>query len=108
ERVHPEHLIQAVVQAIALATDDHQPVHWEFFFRREGEFTVESDGEHWSVRSSTSMMGNPEVAVTANPESLLAFLKDPETEAPILIEGTPAAKRRFIELTRAFRGSIND
>ena len=107
EPLHPEHLLRVAVQAIERVTDDHQPANWEFSFRREGDYFVESDGRHWSVRSNGYSSG-PEIIVTATTESLLSFLKDPATEAPILIEGTPAAKRRFTELTRAFLLALGD
>ena len=48
EPLHAEHLLRAVIQAIDLAADDHEPARWHF--RLDGaDYLAESDGHHWSL-----------------------------------------------------------
>ncbi|HEX3790364.1 MAG TPA: winged helix-turn-helix transcriptional regulator [Pseudonocardiaceae bacterium] len=72
EPMHAEHVLHAVVQAIDLAGDDHEPARWHL--RLDGaDYLVDSDGQQWSLT-----MGAPsptvDVTITATTEALAALI----------------------------------
>jgi DNA-binding HxlR family transcriptional regulator len=97
EPVHAEHLLRAAVQAIELATDDHEPARWHF--QLDGaDYLVAGDGHHWSLTAD----GPPplaDVTITATTEALTAHIfVDPDVD--IGIEGGTEPVRRFRRLIR--------
>jgi DNA-binding HxlR family transcriptional regulator len=92
EPLHGEHLLRSVVQAIDLATDDHQPARWHF--RLDGaDYLAESDGHHWSLTAGTP----PEpadVTIIATTQALTAFIFA-GSDRGIDITGEPGAVQRF-------------
>jgi DNA-binding HxlR family transcriptional regulator len=98
EPLHAEHLLRAAIQAIDLATGDHQPARWHF--RLDGaDYLAESDGHGWSL--STGPPAAPaDVTITATSQSLTALVfagSDPGVE----ITGQPGAVQRFHRLISA-------
>src|ERR1700733_13485539 len=72
ERLHAEHLLRSVAQAIDLAAGDHDPARWHF--RLDGaDYLVESDGRQWSV--TTGAPAAPaDVTITATSQALTALI----------------------------------
>ncbi len=95
EPLHAEHLLRAAIQAIDLATDDHEPARWHF--RLDGaDYLAESDGRQWSV-AATAPSAPADVTVTATAGSLAALIfarPDPGIE----ITGETGAVQRFRRL----------
>jgi DNA-binding HxlR family transcriptional regulator len=95
EPLHAEHLLRCVVQAIDLATDDHQPARWHF--QLDGaDYLAESDGHHWSLTAGTP----PEpadVTIVATTQALTAFVFA-GSDRGIGIAGETGAVQRFRQL----------
>jgi DNA-binding HxlR family transcriptional regulator len=95
EPLHAEHLLRAAIQAIDLATGDHEPARWHF--RLDGEdYLAESDGRRWSV-TAKAPPAPAEVTITAAAPSLAALIFA-GTDHGIDITGEPAAVGRFRRL----------
>jgi len=72
EPLHGEHLLRSAVQAIDLATDDHQPARWHF--RLDGaDYLAESDGHHWSLTARTPP-APADVTITGTTQALTALI----------------------------------
>jgi DNA-binding HxlR family transcriptional regulator len=72
EPLHGEHLLRSAIQAIDLATDDHQPARWHF--RLDGaDYLAESDGHQWSLTARTPPAA-ADVTITATTQALTALI----------------------------------
>ena len=72
EPLHAEHLLRSAIQAIDLATDDHEPACWPFCL--EGtDYLAESNDAQWSVTASPSS-APAHVTITATTQSLAAVI----------------------------------
>ena len=95
EPLHAEHLLRAAIQAIDLATDDHEPARWHF--RLDGaDYLAESDGQRWSV-SDMAPAAPADVTITATAQALATLIfagSDPGVD----ITGETRAVRRFRRL----------
>ena len=95
EPLHAEHLLRAAIQAIDLATDDHQPARWHF--RLDGaDYLAESDGHQWSLTAKAPSTP-ADVTITATTQSL-AILIFAGSDPGIDITGKPRAVERFRRL----------
>jgi DNA-binding HxlR family transcriptional regulator len=98
EPLHAEHLLRAAIQAIDLATDDHQPARWHFRLD-EGDYLAESDGHQWSLTTGAPR-APADVTITATTQALTALIfagSDTGTD----ITGEPGAVQRFRQLIAA-------
>jgi DNA-binding HxlR family transcriptional regulator len=97
EPLHAEHLLRAAIQAIDLATDDHEPARWHF--RIDGrDYLVESDGRHWSL-TTKAPPGKADVTITSTTESLAAFIfAQPDLDLDLDIIGDTVQVQRFRQL----------
>lgn len=88
-------MLRAAIQAIDLATDDHEPARWHF--RLDGaDYLAESDGQQWSV-SATAPAAPADVTITATTQSL-ATLIFAGSDAGLDVTGETRAVRRFRRL----------
>jgi DNA-binding HxlR family transcriptional regulator len=72
EPLHPEHLLRNAIQAIDLATDDHQPARWHF--RLDGaDYLAETDGHQWSLTAAPPL-ATADVTITATTQSLATLI----------------------------------
>jgi DNA-binding HxlR family transcriptional regulator len=95
EPLHAEHLLRSVIQAIDLATDDHQPARWHF--RLDGaDYLAESDGHQWSL-TACAPPGPADVTITGTTGSLTALIFT-GSDAGVDITGQTDAVRRFRQL----------
>ena len=95
EPLHAEHLLRAAIQAIDLATDDHEPARWHF--RLDGaDYLAENDGRQWSL-TATAPQAPADVTITATTQSL-ATLIFAKSDTGIDITGKPGAVERFRRL----------
>ena len=95
EPLHPEHLLRAVIQAIDLAADDHQPARWHF--RLDGtDYLAESDGRQWSL-TPEAPAAPADVTIIATTQALTALIFA-GSDLGIDITGKPEAVRRFRQL----------
>ncbi len=95
EPLHAEHLLRAAIQAIDLATGDHEPARWHF--RLDGaDYVAESDGRQWSV-TAKAPSAPADVTITATTQSL-ATLIFARSDLGVDITGKPRAVERFRQL----------
>ncbi|MGD9697315.1 MAG: winged helix-turn-helix transcriptional regulator [Thermoleophilia bacterium] len=122
ERLHVEHLLQALIRAIEHTAQDRGPVRWHLRIERVGDYLIRSDGEHWSLvwlggpdqpapqDEASPDEGSADVVVTADEASLTRFVLDPTAaraaELTIDIRGDTAARDRFQRLVGTFTRSI--
>ena len=104
EPLHAEHLLRAAIQAIDLATGDHEPARWHF--RLDGaDYLAESDGHRWSL-TATAPPAPADVIITATTQSLAALIfagSDPGID----ITGKPGAVQRFRQLIGALATAVH-
>jgi DNA-binding HxlR family transcriptional regulator len=95
EPLHAEHLLRAAIQAIDLATGDHEPARWHF--RLDGaDYLAGSDGRQWSVTAGAPSAPS-DVTITATTQALAALIfagSDPGID----ITGQTGAVQRFRRL----------
>ena len=97
EPLHAEHLLRAAIQAIDLATGDHEPARWHF--RLDGaDYLAESDGRQWSV-TARAPRAPADLTIAATTQAL-ATLIFTGSEPGIDITGETAAVQRFRRLIR--------
>jgi DNA-binding HxlR family transcriptional regulator len=95
EPLHAEHLLRSAIQAIDLATDDHEPARWHL--RLDGtDYLAESNGVQWSVTASPPS-APADVTITATTQSLAALIFT-GSDAGIDITGETGAAERFRRL----------
>ena len=95
EPLHAEHLLRSAIQAIDLATDDHEPARWHF--RLDGtDYLAESNGTQWSVTAS-SPPAPADVTITATTQSPAALIFT-GSDAGIDITGEAGVAERFRQL----------
>ena len=98
EPLHAEHLLRSAIQAIDLATDDHQPARWHF--RLDGtDYLAESNGQHWSL-TAQAPAAPADVTITATTQAL-AVLIFTGSDDGVSITGETAAVQRFRQLIGA-------
>jgi DNA-binding HxlR family transcriptional regulator len=97
EPLHAEHLLRTAVQAIDLATDDHEPARWHF--RLDGrDYLVESDGHQWSLTAKAAPAPTwADVTITATTASLATYIFAP-SDLDIDITGETEPVQRFRQL----------
>ncbi|MCW2939611.1 MAG: transcriptional regulator, HxlR family [Actinomycetia bacterium] len=97
EPLHAEHLLRSAIQAIDLATDDHEPARWHF--RLDGrDYLVESDGHQWSLTAKAPPTPTwADVTITATTASLATFVFAP-SDLDIDITGETEPVQRFRQL----------
>jgi DNA-binding HxlR family transcriptional regulator len=95
EPLHGEHLLRSAIQAIDLATDDHQPARWHF--RLDGaDYLAESDGHQWSL-IATSPPAAADVTITATTQALTGLIFA-GSDRGIDIAGESESVQRFRKL----------
>jgi DNA-binding HxlR family transcriptional regulator len=95
EPLHAEHLLRAAIQAIDLATDDHEPARWHF--RLDGaDYLAESNGQQWSL-TARAPSAPADVTITATTQSLATFIFA-RSDAGIDIAGEAGPVQRFRQL----------
>jgi DNA-binding HxlR family transcriptional regulator len=105
EPLHAEHLLRAAIQAVDLATDDHQPARWHF--RLDGaDYLAESDGHQWSLTAQALPPASADVTITATTQSL-AVLIFAGSDLGIDITGKPRAVERFRRLISTMATVVN-
>jgi DNA-binding HxlR family transcriptional regulator len=105
EPLHAEHLLRAAIQAIDLASGDHEPARWHF--RLDGsDYLAESDGDQWSLTARAAPSVPADVTISATAQSLAAFIfagSDPGLD----ITGKPMAVDRFRRLISTIAAVVN-
>jgi DNA-binding HxlR family transcriptional regulator len=105
EPLHAEHLLRAAIQAIDLASGDHEPARWHF--RLDGtDYLAASDGHEWSLATQAVPSAPADVTITATAQSLAAFIfagSDPGID----ITGGPKAVDRFRRLISTIATVVN-
>jgi DNA-binding HxlR family transcriptional regulator len=97
EPLHAEHLLRTVIEAIDLASGDHEPARWHF--RLDGaDYLAESDGHQWSLTTEGPTI-SADVTITAPTRALAAFIfAGSDREADIEITGETGPVQRFRQL----------
>ena len=95
EPLHAEHLLRAAIQAIDLATDDHEPARWHFSLDGS-DYLAESDGHQWSV-TAQAPPAPADVTITASTQALAALIFA-GSDAGLGITGESGAVQRFRRL----------
>jgi DNA-binding HxlR family transcriptional regulator len=95
EKLHAEHLLRSVTQAIDLAADDHEPARWHF--RLDGaDYLAETDGRRWSL-STGAPLAPAGVTITGTTRALTALIFA-GSDAGIDITGETEEVHRFRQL----------
>jgi hypothetical protein len=95
EPLHAEHLLRTAIQAIDLATADHEPARWHF--RLDGtDYLAESDGHQWSLTAKAPTVP-ADVTITATTQALAAFIFG-QSDPGIEITGETGPVQRFRQL----------
>jgi DNA-binding HxlR family transcriptional regulator len=105
QRLHAEHLLMAFRLVLEHEAGDAAPTRWHLHFTDDGEYTLASDGDHWTVTSAAP--DRPaNVTLVATTGSWLSWLLDPTPERAdqlgVEITGRAPARRRFERLVRLF------
>src|SRR5215472_3118087 len=95
EPLHAEHLLRAAIQAIDLATDDHEPARWYFCLDGAG-YLAENDGHQWSL-TVNAPSAPADVTITATSQALTTLIFA-GSDLGIDLTGKPEAVRRFWQL----------
>jgi DNA-binding HxlR family transcriptional regulator len=108
EPLHVEHLLNAIVQAIA-HTGDTAPATWHVHFRDGDDYVLASDGERWSLTTSPPHT-RTDVTITASSGDWPQFAIDPNPDRAarlhVEIDGDPDAVERCFRLLRAFPDTL--
>lgn len=106
EPVHGEHLLLLLRVVLDREAADGEPTRWHIRFVDDGEYTVESDGERWSVTSSPPE-GPVDVTVVGTMAGLQQFVRNPSVagaaDAGMELDGDPHAVQRLRRLLRYFQ-----
>ena len=95
EPLHAEHLLRAAIQAIDLATGDHEPARWHF--RLDGaDYLAENDGHQWSLTAGAPP-ARADVTITATTQALTALIFA-GSDTGIDITGETGPVQRFRQL----------
>ena len=104
ERLHAEHLLRSVTQAIDLAAGDHEPARWHF--RLDGaDYLIENDGRHWTL-TAHAPSAEPDVTITATAQALTALIFA-GSDTAIDITGDPGRVNRFRRLIGTMATVVN-
>jgi DNA-binding HxlR family transcriptional regulator len=100
EPLHAEHLLRAAIQAIDLATGDHEPARWHF--RLDGaDYLVENDGHQWSLTEGAPP-ARADVTITSTTQALTALIfAGSDTGIDITGETGPVQRFRHLISTMA-------
>lgn len=105
EKLHGEHLLRAIILLLDRSGTDHKPALWHIRFVDDGDYTIASDGAHWSLTSAPPQEA-PQVTVTTTAAAWAQFVADPTlehaAELDVGITGNHAAVARFVRLMRTF------
>jgi DNA-binding HxlR family transcriptional regulator len=98
ERLHPEHVLQALRVVLARTANPRRPARWEFRFLDDGSYTLAFDGQHWELSATNA--GGADVVVTTTSETWASYLTTPASQrdglpAGVDIEGKAPAIRAF-------------
>ncbi|MFI6603886.1 winged helix-turn-helix transcriptional regulator [Nonomuraea sp. NPDC050536] len=97
EPLHAEHLLRAAIQAIDLATDDHEPARW-YFRLDDTDYLAESDGHQWSFTAKAPPAPTwADVTITATTEALTACIFA-RSDLGVDITGETEPVQRFRQL----------
>ena len=111
EVIHAEHLLLVMSQVLSHETGDRRPTRWHLRFVDDGEYTMEDDGEQWSM-VSTPPGGPVDVTVVGTMAAWADFVRDPTTarasgsSANLELSGSEAAVDRFTQLVGQFRQAV--
>ncbi len=93
EPLHAEHLLRTAVQAIDLATGDHEPARW-LFRLDDANYVVESDGRGWSLTTDAAS-APADVVITGTTGSLAGLIFGrPDDDITITGDAEPVARFR--------------
>ena len=98
EPLHAEHLLRAAIQAIDLATGDHEPARWHFRLD-DADYLAESDGRQWSL-AAKAPTAPADVTITATTQALTGFIFA-GSDRGIDLTGETGAVQRFRQLISA-------
>ena len=104
EPLHAEHLLRNAIQAIDLATDDHQPSRWRFSLDG-ADYLAESDGHQWSLTAGAPP-APADVTITATTQALTTLIFA-GSDLGIDITGKPGAVERFRQLIGTLATVVN-
>lgn len=110
EALHGEHLLRAVVLLLDQTANDRGTALWHVRFLDDGDYTIASDGERWSLTSGAPDQA-ADVTVTGATAVWLPFLTDPTLERAAALDmdiaGDPAATTRFLHMVRTFSDAVS-
>jgi DNA-binding HxlR family transcriptional regulator len=111
ESLHVEHLLRAIVQAIAHTNDDREPACWLLDFRPDDRYVVVGGADGWRVTTGPAPRP-PDVTVTGPAALWPAFVADPTAsravELGFTLTGDAAARGRFLRMLRTFAGMAEE
>jgi|GEM_PF-221451 len=109
EALHAEHLLAALTRIIDRTAGDPAPARWHLEMEDDGDYVIESEGGHWTLRCGPPG-GTPDVTVSTNTFDLRQFLADPTPSRAsalgIRVSGAASATARFHRLMDAFRKNV--
>jgi DNA-binding HxlR family transcriptional regulator len=103
ERLHAEHLLRAVIQAVEHAGDDQDPARWHFSIDGD-DYLAESDGTQWTF-TARAPAAPADVTLTGTTDAL-ANLVFAGSDNDIEITGDASQVERFRELIGALPAVI--
>ena len=109
DALHIEHLLSALVRVIDRTGGDPAPARWHLALEDGGDYTIESDGGHWTL-ADRRPEGAPDVTVTTTTARFRELIPDPTPERAsalgIRIDGAAAEVARFHRLLATFSGMV--
>lgn len=107
EPFHPEHMLMLLPVVLNQRSTDRAPARWHLRFVDDGEYTLASDGERWSLSSAPpEPVGSADVAVVGTTAAWRQLMREPTAqqarELGIEITGAAPAVRRLLRVLRVF------
>lgn len=107
ERLHLEHLLRAITQAIDHTAEDHGPARWHIRLRDGGDYLIAGDGHGWSLTTEPPYEpADVTVTVQGTTETWMRFAAEPTREnaeqCGVELAGADDEVHRFLRLLRLF------
>jgi DNA-binding HxlR family transcriptional regulator len=107
ERVHPEHLLNAVRRVLSRTREPDRPLLWHFAFADGRTYGIAFSDGAWTLTTTVDDSTVPDVVVSTTTDAWRRYVTTPPSERPkdpsdVELVGSPAERQRFRQLIARF------